>query len=65
MFRGKHSRECSDSEYYIGMVSPGHIEVERMRVVVATLAPSLVDMHRGDTQVAVNARTDSDSIRFD
>ena len=51
MFRGKHSRECSDSEYYIGVVSPGHIEVERMRVVVATQAPSLLDM-------AVNARTD-------
>ena len=47
------------------MVSPGHIEVGRMRVAVATQEPSLEDMHRGETQVAVNARTELDSIRSD
>ena len=40
------------------MVSPGHIEVERMMGAVATQPPSLEDMHREETQEAVNARTE-------
>lgn len=44
--------ERSGSKYYIEVVPMSQIEVARMRVV-AVQEPSLADMDRGETQVAM------------
>ena len=52
MLREKYPMERSGSKYYIEVVPMSQIEVARMRVV-AVQEPSLADMDRGETQVAM------------